>query len=75
MDKELIEDNLYQVKDQFNEIKITSTQFYSILLNKIHPFYDVNGRTCKDTACLWCYNKTKCIDKFKLYIKQCYGIA
>ena len=37
MDKELIEDKL----------KITSTKFYSILLNKIHPFYDGNGRTCK----------------------------
>ena len=24
-----------------------STKFYSILLNKIHPFYDGNGRTCK----------------------------
>ena len=32
--------------DQFNERKITSTKSYSILLNKIHPFYDGNGRTC-----------------------------
>ena len=47
MDKELIEDKLYQIIDQFNERKITSTRFYSILLNKIHPFYDENGRTCK----------------------------
>ena len=47
MDKELIEDTLYQIIDQFNERKITSTEFYSILLNKIHPFYDGNGRTCK----------------------------
>ena len=46
-DKELIEDKLYQIIDQFNERKITSTKFYSILLNKIHPFYDGNGRTCK----------------------------
>ena len=38
MDKELIEDKLYQIIDQFNERKITSTNFYSILLNKIHPF-------------------------------------
>ena len=47
MDKELIEGKLYQIIDQFNERKITSTEFYSILLNKIHPFYDGNGRTCK----------------------------
>ena len=47
MDKELIEDKLYQIIDQFNERKITSTKFYAILLNKIHPFYDGNGRTCE----------------------------
>ena len=47
MDKELIEDKFYQITDQFNERKITSTKFYSILLNKIHPFYDGNGRTCE----------------------------
>ena len=47
MDKELIENNLYQIIYQFSERKITSTKFYSILLNKIHPFYDGNGRTCK----------------------------
>ena len=34
MDKELIENKLYQIIDQFNERKITSTKFYSILLNK-----------------------------------------
>ena len=28
MDTELIEDKLYQILDQFNERKITSTQFY-----------------------------------------------
>ena len=47
MGKELIDDKLYQIIDQFNERKITPTKFYSILLNKIHPFYDGNGRTCK----------------------------
>ena len=47
MDKELIEDKLYQTIDQFNERKITSTNFYSILLNKIHPFQDGNSRTCE----------------------------
>ena len=38
MNKELIEDKLYQIIDQFNERKLTSTKFYSILSNKIHPF-------------------------------------
>ena len=47
MDKKIIEDKPYRIMDQFNERKFTSTKFYSILLNKIHPFYDGNGRTCK----------------------------
>ena len=33
--------------EQFNEKKITSTKFYSMFLNKTHPFYDGNGRKCK----------------------------
>ena len=41
------EDKLYQIIDQFNERKIISAKFYSILLNKICPFYDGNGRMCK----------------------------
>ena len=44
MDKELIEDKLYKIIDQFNERKITSLQ---LQLNKIYPLYDGNGRTCK----------------------------
>ena len=47
IDKELIEDRFYQIIDQFNKRKITSTKSYSILLNKIHSFYDGNDRTCK----------------------------
>ena len=47
MDKELIEDKMYQIIDQFIKRKITSTKFYSILLNKTHAFYDENGRKCK----------------------------
>ena len=47
MDKTLTGNKLYQIIDQFNQRKITSRMFYSILLNKIHPFYDGNGRTCK----------------------------
>ena len=57
MGKKLIDDKLYQIIDQFNERKITPTKFYSILLNKIHPFYDGNGRTCKiqvaDDVMIW----------------------
>ena len=45
MDKDLIEEKLYQIMNQFNERNITSTKFYSIL-NKINPFYDQNGNPC-----------------------------
>ena len=45
MDKELIEDKLYQIIDQSSERKITSIKFYSILLNKTQAFYDENGTT------------------------------
>ena len=44
MDKELIEDKLYQIIDQFNERKITSTKSYSILLNKMHFIMEMVGR-------------------------------
>ena len=47
MDGDLIENKLYQIIDHFNERKTKSTKFYSILLNKIHLFYDGNGRTCE----------------------------
>ena len=47
MDKYLIEDMLYQVINQFNERKVTSTKFCSILLQKKHPLYDGNRRTCE----------------------------
>ena len=47
MDKELIENNLYEIIDRFSERKITSTKSYSIPLNKIHLFYDGNGRMCE----------------------------
>ena len=38
MDKEIIEDKLYQIIDQSIERKITSIKFYSILLNKTRHF-------------------------------------
>ena len=47
MDKDLIEDKLYEIIDQFNKNKITRTKFYSRLLNEIHPSYDGTVRTCK----------------------------
>ena len=40
VDKYLMKDNYYQLIDQFNEKKITPVTFYSILLKKIHSFYD-----------------------------------
>ena len=42
-----MEDQFYQIVDQFNERKITPTKFYSIFLHKIHSFYDVDGRMWK----------------------------
>ena len=47
MNKDVIEDKLYQIINQFNERKITSTKFYSMFLNKIHPFYDGNSKAYK----------------------------
>ena len=47
MDKDLVENSLYQIIDQFNERKITIIKLYLIILNKIHPFYDGKGRTFK----------------------------
>ena len=47
MDKNLIEHKLYQPIDQFSERKINHRDFYFVLLDNIHPFYNGNGRTCK----------------------------
>ena len=47
MDKDLIEGKLYQLIDQFNERKINHKDFYSELLDNVHPYYVGNGRTCK----------------------------
>ena len=46
MDFTRIESELYKLADQFNERKIPRT-FCDIFLDKIHPFADGNGRTCK----------------------------
>ena len=47
IDKDLIEDKLHQLIDQFNERKISLKDFYTEFLENIHPFYDRNGRTFK----------------------------
>ena len=47
MDFTRIESELYKLVDQFNERKITPRTFCDIFLDKIHPFADGNGRTCK----------------------------
>ena len=33
--------------DQFNERTFNHKEFYSVLLNNAHPFYDGNKRNCK----------------------------
>ena len=47
MDFTRIESELYRLVDQFNERQITPRRFLDIFLDKIHPFADRNGRTCK----------------------------
>ena len=47
MDFTRIESELNKLVDQFNERKITPRTFSDIFLQKIHPFADGNGRTCK----------------------------
>ena len=42
-----IESELYTLVDEFNERKISAREFCKSFLNKIHPFKDGNGRTCK----------------------------
>ena len=47
IDKNLKEDKLYQLIDQFSGRKFNHRDFYFALLDNIHPFYDGNKRTCK----------------------------
>ena len=47
MDFTRIESELYTLVDKFNERQITPRRFCNIFLDKIHPFSDGNGRTCK----------------------------
>ena len=45
-DKNLIEDKLYELIDQFNKRKISHIDFYFTLLDNEHPFFDGIGWTC-----------------------------
>ena len=47
MDFTMIKSELYTLVDKFNERQITPRRFCNIFLDKIHPFSDGNGRTCK----------------------------
>ena len=47
MDFTKIESELYLLVDKFNERQITTRTFCDVFLDKIHPFSDGNGRTCK----------------------------
>ena len=47
MDFTRIESELYRLVNQFNDRKITGRTFCGIFLDKIHPFADGKGRTCK----------------------------
>ena len=40
MDKDLLQDKLYQLIDQFNETKNKNKDFYFLLLGSIQTFYD-----------------------------------
>ena len=47
MDFAMIESKLYLLVDKFNERQISTRIFCDVFLDKIHPFLDGNGRTCK----------------------------
>ena len=47
LDFSKIEFELYKLIDLFNDRYITHLSFCKEFLNKIHPFLDGNGRTCK----------------------------
>ena len=47
MDFTKIESELYLLVDKFNERQICTRTFCDVFLDKIHPFSDGNGRTCK----------------------------
>ena len=66
MDFTRIESELYRLVDQFNERQITPRRFCDIFLDKIHPFADGNGRTCKILF------EDKIQNFYEIYKKPCF---
>ena len=71
MDKDLIENKLYKIIDQFNERKTTPVQLYAIVLKNSRLFYGGNGRTSKsmfasETKIINLIDETKKIKNEKL---------
>ena len=60
-----IEAELYSLVDKFNDRRITSRAFCDTFLDKIHPFADGNGRTCKILL------DDKIENFYKIYKKAC----
>ena len=60
-----IEAELYSLVDKFNDRRITSRAFCDTFLDKIHPFADGNGRTCKILL------NYKIENFYKIYKKAC----
>ena len=65
MDASRIETELYSLVDKFNDRRITSRTFCDTFLDKIHPFADGNGRTCKILF------NGKIENFYKIYKKAC----
>ena len=65
MDASRIETELYSLVDKFNDRRITSRTFCDTFLDKIHPFADGNGRTCK----ILFHGKIE--NFYKIYKKAC----
>ena len=65
MDASRMETELYSLVDKFNDRRITSRTFCDTFLDKIHPFADGNGRTCKILF------NGKIENFYKIYKKAC----
>ena len=65
MDASRIETELHSLVDKFNDRRITSRIFCDTFLDKIHPFADGNGRTCKILF------DDKIENFYKIYSKAC----
>ena len=65
MDESRIEIELYSLVDKFNNRRIMPSIFCNTFLEKIHPFADGNGRTCKILFV------DKIENVYKIYRKAC----